>query len=480
MSRTLPLLHDSDSTQTSQPREKYQQIGRGSCGVILCRPIDVYFVAKWEINPRTHTRIGARIHGPMAKRPNPSHDPSIGLANDWRMHETVFKSFQRTPAFTPNLRVPRPLAFVYQHDRMGQAGLAANMPPDQSKPRDILISQRIPPVSVAVWETLINTYSPEPNKVRSLRGLEDRACLIRLYLGKRRPARKHHLQDQELGPSNFFSLRNFKMYFDQMIDLELHISFIAETMADALAVMHWEARIDGRDVEFVLGGVPGDDKTFVSPSYDGWKEVARPGFQEGQWSHTSRISSVIDFRGRRVCMWLLDFNQCHKMAMDGHGVEQAVDAYFVNDPYYPRPPRNLRKARGGALPDADDPAELLQRYEDDENWSKFRDRYLTTSAELLKESTGYQHLPQVFIGKVLEEQMRRYATRTATPSEFVLDDPEPAQQEDDWTVVSSEDLSDEAEVAKLRDDSGQAYSAGKLHSQAHSITREPGVFCTFC
>jgi hypothetical protein len=77
------------------------------------------------------------------------------------------------------------------------------------------------------------------------------------------------------------------------------------------------------------------------------------------------------------------------MTIDESEVKQVVDAYFVNDPYYPRPPTNLRKPQSGALPETDSATELLHLYEDEENWSIFRDRYFTTSAELLKSSVGF-------------------------------------------------------------------------------------------
>jgi Zinc finger protein len=386
----------------------------------------------------------------MTQWPNLSHDLSIGLANDWQMHENTFKSFQSILALTQNINIPRPFAYVYQTDRrwMGEFGLAANMPPAQSEPRDLLISQRIPPVPLAVRETLINTYCPERGKGRSGTGLEDRVCLIHLYLGKRQPIRTRHLQDQTQGPSNFFSLSNFKIYFDQMIDLELHVSFIAETMANALAMMHWKAKIDGRDIEFVLGGVPGDDKVFLSASDEESQDNLMSMSQQGQWSHTSSDSSVIDFKGERVCMWLLDFNQCHKMTMDESGVKQAVDAYFMSGPYYPRPPKSLRKPLNGALPSAESPAELLHLYEDDESWSTFRDRYLATSAELLKESAGYQHLPREFIGRVMEEHMERFTKRSVSSSEPGVDKSEPPEQgEEEWVVVPGKDLPEKAEEA---------------------------------
>jgi hypothetical protein len=436
MSVRAPPFQHSDWSQNGTSG-KYHQIGQGSCGAILCMRSPAYFVVKREINSASHSRWNSTSYDVIKEWANISYDPSIGLANDWRMHETIFKSFQSTLAFTQNIHVPRPFAYVYQYDRRwkGEFGLAANMPPAQSEPRDLLISQRIPSVPIAVQDTLISTYCPNQNKVRSQIGLEGRVSLVRLYLGKRRPVRMGRLQDQQQGPSSFVSLSNFKMYFDQMIDLELHVSFIAETMADALAVMHWKAQIDGRDVEFVLGGVLGDDKAFLQSSNEECHVNSISRLQQGQWSHTSSNSSVIDFKGQRVCIWLLDFNQCRKMTMDERGVKHAVDAYLVNDPYYPRPPQSLGKLQKGALPDADGPAELLQLYEDEEIWSTFRDRYLATSAELLKDSVGLQHLPQVFIGRVMEEQMERFTERSVGSDEPGVDNAEPHSQEEEWFVV---------------------------------------------
>ena len=127
-------------------------------------------------------------------------------------------------------------------------------------------------------------------------------------------------------------------------------------------------------------------------------------------------------------MWLLDFNQCHEMTMDERGLEQAVESYFVNDPYYPRPPQGCQVPRSGGLPVTNGPAEDLQRYEDEENWARFHDRYLATSARLLKDSTASQHLPQTFIGKIMEEQSRRFARRTVGSFESMSDEPEPARK----------------------------------------------------
>jgi hypothetical protein len=224
------------------------------------------------------------------------------------------------------------------------------------------------------------------------------------------------LQDKDVGRGRV-SPSNSKMYVDQMIDHELHVSFIAETMADALALMHWRAHVDACGVEFVLGGVPGDDGASRPALDERWLVETLPRWQQGQWSHMSSTSSVIDLKGQRTCMWLLGFSQCQKIAMDDDGVKKAVEAYFLNDPYYPRPPQRLYKPQRGGLPDENNPTKLLSIYECDENWSAFRDRYLATSAELLKVSPGCQHLPRVFIGRVMEEQMARLAGRDVSSGE---------------------------------------------------------------
>ena len=87
------------------------------------------------------------------------------------------------------------------------------------------------------------------------------------------------------------------MYFDQILDLELDVSFTIETMADTLATRHWEANVDGRVVEFVLGGVLGDDRAFIEPIYERSEAVDRLCLQHEEWSHQSTTSSIINFKG---------------------------------------------------------------------------------------------------------------------------------------------------------------------------------------
>lgn len=73
-------------------------------------------------------------------------------------------------------------------------------------------------------------------------------CLIRLYLGRRRHSTIRVKNKVD------FSLWYFKLCLDQTEDLRLDTLYHALEMADALAIMHWEARIDAADIRLVFGG----------------------------------------------------------------------------------------------------------------------------------------------------------------------------------------------------------------------------------
>ncbi|KAF5522603.1 hypothetical protein CGCA056_v006163 [Colletotrichum aenigma] len=115
---------------------------------------------------------------------------------------------------------------------------------------NVLVSEKIHLFPFRVRKLLLEqlTACDDPQKVAQ--GHMNTHCLIRAYLGKRKNnrveegARPAHLK--KLRP---FSLRNFPLCVDQMEDLELNVEGCARGMADALAFMHWTAKVDGNDVE---------------------------------------------------------------------------------------------------------------------------------------------------------------------------------------------------------------------------------------
>ncbi len=123
---------------------------------------------------------------------------------------------------------------------------------------------------------------------------------------------------------------------NRMEDLGLDTTRYVEIMADGLAIMHWVAKVDANDVEFVLA--PGRS------DHQGAPLLYSPELGE----HT---------------LWLLNFDICREMSMDGAGINQAVLSFYRNDPYYTRP--------------------ISIHKEDQMLWQVFRDRFLKTSQQIL-------------------------------------------------------------------------------------------------
>lgn len=215
-----------------------------------------------------------------------------------------------------------------------------------------LISERIPKIPRRISDKIVDLFcagnNPLSNFVKS--NADDDACLIRPYLGRRRR------REEGTSTSRFqrFSLRNVPLHINQIETLGLDASSYAETMADALALMHWGARIDANDIEIVL---------------------APPRTE-------SPFSSV--FRSQYLgthCMWILDFDCCRPLSMDEAGIEKACIAFFRNDPFYPRPGSG--------------------RADDERLWTVFKERFLIASRRILEEDMRF--LAEKLVEKIEEE-----------------------------------------------------------------------------
>lgn len=86
---------------------------------------------------------------------------------------------------------------------------------------------------------------------------------------------------------------------------------------------------------------------------------------------------------------MLDFNQCQPISMDEAGVSQAVEAYMINDPYYPRPPSKDDDGHDNRL------------------WSTFAIRYIRISDRIFRKNPELRSLPRMFIRKVMAEQAKK-------------------------------------------------------------------------
>ncbi|EHK40878.1 hypothetical protein TRIATDRAFT_25233, partial [Trichoderma atroviride IMI 206040] len=272
------------------------------------------------------------------------------LWNDFRMHKLVAESFRKwkSPKWKyTDVKVPACHYFVPQDDHLyfdKNPSLVEAAKETCNLPTSVLVSERIQPLSKPTRALLIDKYCPPQAKQMALNAAANKDCLVRLYLGS--------LKGRE---ERSFSLRNFKMHLDQMVELQLDIKELAGKMATAMAIMHWAAKTDARDIEFVLGSSP-------------LKAVAE-----------------MNFFVRTTDLWLLDFNQVRQISMDEAGVAMAVEAIKLNDPYIPKP---LQRSK-------------VQR----QMWDEFVEQYLVAAHAILREEPNYTQvsgLPAMFISGVID------------------------------------------------------------------------------
>ena len=158
-----------------------------------------------------------------------------------------------------------------------------------------------------------------------------------------------------------------------MEELGLDRAKYAKTMAETLAVLYWEAHIDANDVEFVLAPAPAPAPRDKEQLVDS-EEIS---------THDSSTIIKSQNLGDHV-VWLLDFDCCKPMALDKKGVEQAVAAFYKNDPYYPRPGSGNLNDR--AL------------------WAAFKEIFLSTSSAILEAGSVEAGLPALWIDMVEQRE----------------------------------------------------------------------------
>ncbi|KAJ7270876.1 hypothetical protein C8J57DRAFT_1179872 [Mycena rebaudengoi] len=160
--------------------------------------------------------------------------------------------------------------------------------------------------------------------------------LCRLYFGKT-------FDTGQAARPRFFNTTNFPLDEARYENLrgavaDLHtLGEVAQGMGEMLARLHFRDHVDARDIEFVLGG-------------------------DGYGDHT---------------FYIIDFDQVRPFDPALGSVEPLVDAFFSNDPYYPRP-RNSNPL-----------------------YTEFKNAYLTACP---KETQG---LGQAFIQTIEQKQAER-------------------------------------------------------------------------
>ena len=312
----------------------------------------------------TFRRIGQGFCGTVWAAPAASGDtfaikredggPGRSLQNDYEMHVRILKTLSCS---LHNFYVPGCYKYVSGHDQDWWDKRVSKFPKEFQVPCNVLVSERIPPFPQYVREAVIEEYCPDSLRPR----IEERKlsepnqdCLIRPYLGRRR-----RLEKQSKNKS--FSLRNYPLHVDQIEEFKLDGRLYAKIMAETLAHLYWRAHVDANDIEFVLA-------------------PPREGHTHQTCAHSDYPYTIKSDKLGEHVIWILDFDCCRHMSLDEKGVEQAVAAFYGNDPYYPRPGR--------------------ENSMDQALWKEFKQRFLEASDTIFGQGSRETRLPALWVDLV--------------------------------------------------------------------------------
>ncbi|KAH0529250.1 hypothetical protein TsFJ059_004019 [Trichoderma semiorbis] len=332
----------------SRSEPTFRKIGAGACGAIFGQD-------------------GKSIVIKLAKT-----DDELSLWNDYHKHTSIAEQFRKWDF--KDVRIPECYYFVPKEDPhyfRQNPELAQAAREVCHLPTSALVTERILPLPKDTRIHLIEKYCAPRIKAAAIGDEANKDCLVRVYLGS--------MQGKTGGM--FFSLRNFKMHLNQIVDLQLDVTAMAGRMGIAMALMHWAAKTDARDIEFVLGSSSSKATAQLSA-----QDIARlPGpVYTGPLSYVNE-----DFFSRITDLWVLDFNQVQPITMDEAGIAKAIDAAKVNDPYLPKP--------------------LGASQIEKQAWNTFASNYITAADAILGEEGDEKLmiLPRMFIRGLIHLQERK-------------------------------------------------------------------------
>lgn len=197
------------------------------------------------------------------------------------------------------------------------------------------IMQRIPAIPHSAREALVKQFFGEKDHDHFLHDMDSLDCLIRLYFGKK---------DDGAAISD---LRNFPLCTDQMDNIGLDTKTLVIELAVGLAIIHWAARLDAMDCEYVLSS---------SSSY-----LPQSRNRNLDKIPDNTLGPLPDIPRRDTHIWILDFDKSSPLKLDEpqKAVRQLVVATSGNDPYFPRPDLN------------------------EDRWLQFRQAYIQASGVIL-------------------------------------------------------------------------------------------------
>ena len=334
------------ATKTGLEGESLRVIGLGSCGTVF------------------------EIPGTELAFKKGTNEQSIW--NDFCLTNRVHEAARNVRAILqeafPNSTIPRtPLCYNF-HPANDESFWSTNLhrlPTDYRTKQPLFTVDRILPLPEQTRMDLMEEFfdQDESSQQEAKDDQSNKDCLVRVYLGERESlAQQSNVYD---------TLRNFPLRLNMIEDIEIDSSELAIEMALGLAIIHWQAQMDGMDMEFVLGS----STTLAEEQPKGYDDVSAP---------PHKVETV-KFKRRAVHFWMLDFDKATAIELRKEDVDRRlVPAFLGNDPYYPR------------------------RHVDEKLWDVFCASYLRASELILKsrkvdEQVGKEimSLPHRFLEEVL-------------------------------------------------------------------------------
>ncbi|GAB1314450.1 DUF3669 domain-containing protein (Fragment) [Madurella fahalii] len=344
----------------------FREIGTGSIGKIFEHPGTI-FVYKL----------------PVANQPEK-------LWNNYTKHMRVYHSFKSMPYTTFQVEIPRcfwyatPSTEAFWNDYLERF---PDLPHFPRLRRHALCMERIFPLPRPIRHALVDKYCPPQARQSIKESQSNKDCLVRPCLGRIKYGTGGH----------FFTLRNFKLHANEIRDLGLPVSELYVAMAHALAVMHWHTKIDGMDVEFVLGSSPAEEQ-MIRIEIDPVRMESLPPPQTSTYEEATH--SPPNFMKRTTALWVIDFDDCSDISLDSSGVDMAVKAFLDTNSYCPKP------STGEVY------IETL--------WKSFAESYIKHSDSILGEILSrpeLKTLPREFVRKIATiSAVRRQESRATRPA----------------------------------------------------------------
>jgi hypothetical protein len=219
----------------------------------------------------------------VLKKESPGNEALFSnLRHEYAIHCDISAAFERYQTATNNeVHVPKPSEFISKtHNHVFWDEVLPKMPQAYRTRGDVITMERILPLPKVIRKALITRFCGRERYLDTtdieslLNNPSNKHCLARVYLG------------QTNGPINLDEapLRNFPLYLGFMEEIGIDSLTLANEIGKAYAILHWDAAINGDDVEFVLG------------------TSAVKAQRAGQ--------EPPDFQHRAVGLYLLDFGQC--------------------------------------------------------------------------------------------------------------------------------------------------------------------------